>query len=154
MATLPFNLVVSNTDAIHFIAKKVPPRLHSLEPADLSGFTAVVVPASGDTGYTISAATAAMEHNRKVRAAVAENARRKVHSWTTSSAPLATALDTSLRPKAASLLLRLQAKFKDGTRSSELGTEVHDGHAMVREMRSLRASSAARPAPRSIVQVA
>ena len=34
-----------DTDAIHFVAKKTPPRLQSLEPADLSGFSAVVVPA-------------------------------------------------------------------------------------------------------------
>ena len=89
-----------------------------------------------------------MEHNRKVRAAVAENARRKISLKDyeqRSAQALATALDTSLRPKAASLLLRLQSKFKDGARSSELGTEVHNGHAMVREMRNLRASSASRP---------
>ena len=144
-----FNSVVSNTDAIHFVAMKVPPRLQSLEPADLSGFTAVVVPASGDAGYTIGAATAAMEHNRKVRAATAENTRRKISLKDyeqRSAQALATAVDTSLRPKAASLLLRLQSKFKDGTRSTELGTDVHDGHAMVREMRNLRTASASRPA--------
>eukprot|EP00966_Prymnesium_polylepis_P184326 4272404-Prymnesium_polylepis.1 len=58
-----------------------------------------------------------MEHNRKVRAAIAENARRKIslRDYEQRSAPaLATALDTSLRPNAASLLFRLQAKFKDG----------------------------------------
>ena len=73
-----FNSVVSNTDAIHFIANKTPPRLHALEPADLSGFSAVVVPAPGSESYTVSAATAAMDHNRKVRAANAENDRRRV----------------------------------------------------------------------------
>ena len=90
-----------------------------------------------------------MEHNRKVRAAVAENERRKValKDYEQRSAQvLATALDMSLRPKAASLLLRLQAKFKDGARSADLGTDVHDRHAMACEMRRLRTTSAARPA--------
>ena len=144
-----FNAVISNTDAIHFIAKKTPPRLHALEPADLSGFSAVVVPPPGSESYTVGAATAAMDHNRKVRAAIAENDRRRVSLKDyeqRSAQALATALDTSLRPKSASLLLRLQSKFKDGTRSSELGTDVHDGHAMVREMRALRVASASRPA--------
>eukprot|EP00966_Prymnesium_polylepis_P315183 7282724-Prymnesium_polylepis.1 len=72
-----FDAVVSNTDAVHFIAKKPPPRLHSLAPADLSGFSAVPVPAAGDANYSITSATSAMDHNRKVKATEAENSRRK-----------------------------------------------------------------------------
>eukprot|EP00966_Prymnesium_polylepis_P216864 5019785-Prymnesium_polylepis.1 len=82
-----------------------------------------------------------MHHNRKVKAAEAENSRRKVslRDYEQRSAQaLATALDTSLRPKSASLLKRLQTKFKDAPLSTEIGTDVYDGHAMVRELRDLR----------------
>eukprot|EP00966_Prymnesium_polylepis_P139947 3233228-Prymnesium_polylepis.1 len=90
-----------------------------------------------------------MEHNRRVKVAEAENSRRKVilRDYEQRSAQaLATALDTSLRPKAASLLKRLKDKYKDATRSMELGTEVFDGHAMVRETCELNKKSTARPA--------
>ena len=62
-----------------FYREQDPPRLHALEPADLSGFTAVALCQHlALESYTVSAATAAMDHNRKVRAASAENDRRAV----------------------------------------------------------------------------
>ena len=67
-----FDNVLKGTDAAHWVVSRDPPRLASLEPADLSGFTEVAVPASSDAGYF-----PASQHNMKVRAAVQENERRR-----------------------------------------------------------------------------
>eukprot|EP00966_Prymnesium_polylepis_P187969 4357320-Prymnesium_polylepis.1 len=83
-----------------------------------------VVPQPTDAAYSVSSATSAMEHNRRVKVAEAENTRRKVslrYYEQRSAQALATALDTSLRPKAASLLTRLKEKHKDATRTTDLG---------------------------------
>ena len=134
MAGVQFGRLKHRRDSFHRDQDPAPPPC-----IGTSGFIGLygccrAVPAPGSESYTVSAATAAMDHNRKVRAASAENDRRAValkDYEQRSAQALATALDSSLRPKSASLLLRLQSKFKDGARSTELGTEVHDGHAMV-----------------------
>jgi hypothetical protein len=102
-----FDGVLSSTDAVHYIAGNEPPRLAHLLPVDNTGYTEVTVPA-GDTDPSYFKA---IEHNRKVKAAVLENVRRKTVrddcKWQ-SAKLLAAALDQALRPKAASLLFRLQ----------------------------------------------
>ena len=66
--------VLATTDAAHFIQGRTPPRLVQLEQADLSGYTAVTVPSAGGLNQQL----AAVEHNRKVESAAAENKRRTV----------------------------------------------------------------------------
>ena len=66
-----FDNVLKGTDAAQWGVKHDPPRLSALEPADLSGFTEVTVPAPTADGYF-----AASQHNMKVRAAKQENKRR------------------------------------------------------------------------------
>ena len=44
-----FNSVLSNSDAMHFIADETPPRLAALEAADLSDYSAVAVPPVTDS---------------------------------------------------------------------------------------------------------
>ena len=90
---------LSSTDAVHFIAGRTPPRLSSLDPVNLSGYTAVAVPAASTS---LTQHLAAVEHNRKVEAASAENTRRKIlleDHRSRSATALAAALDASLRPK-------------------------------------------------------
>ena len=67
--------VIANSDAIHFISNRTPPRLSGLDQVNLSGYTAVAVPAAATS---LNQHLAALEHNRKVEAALAENARRVV----------------------------------------------------------------------------
>ena len=134
--------VLATTDAAHFIQGRTPPRLVQLELADLSGYTTVTVPSAGGLNQQL----AAVEHNRKVESAVAENKRRTVmldDLKRRSATALATALDTALRPKAAALLLRLQRKHKNVSASASLGSPVYDGHAFVKTMRQERTSTAA-----------
>ena len=134
--------VLATTDAVHFIQGRTPPRLAQLEQADLLGYTVVSVPP--DAG--LSQRLAAVEHNRKVEAATAENKRRAVmlddHKRRSATA-LATALDTALRPKAAALLLRMQKKHKDASATAALGSPVYDGHAFIKTMRLERLTPAA-----------
>ena len=56
--------VLSNADAMHFIAGSTPSRLASLEPTDLAGFTLLTVPAATKTNQ--AAVTMAMKHNQLV----------------------------------------------------------------------------------------
>ena len=138
-----FNNVLSSSDAVHFIAGRTPPRLSALDPIDMSGYTAVTVPAVGNK---LNEHLAALEHNRKVAAAQAENVRRKamlLDHASRSATSLASALDASLRPKAASLLLRMQKKHRDAAASAALGTDVYDGHAFVKTMRTERKGTSA-----------
>jgi hypothetical protein len=113
---------------VHFIAGRTPLRLVSLDPIDISGYTVVTVPAVGNK---LNEPLAALEHDRKVAATKAENDRRKallIDHQTRLATALAAALDAALRPKAASLLLRLQKAHRDTAASSSLGTDVYDGH--------------------------
>eukprot|EP00966_Prymnesium_polylepis_P220122 5092168-Prymnesium_polylepis.1 len=106
-----------------------------------------MVPAASESN--VHSRTSAIEHNRRIKAAVAENARRATvykDYEKRSAQALATALDTALRPKAGSLLSRLKRKFRDDADSQKMGCDVYDGHAMVLEMRALRANSSAAPA--------
>ena len=138
-----FSNVLTSSDAVHFIASRTPPRLVSLDPIDLTGYTVVTVPTAGTK---LNEHLAALEHNRKVAAAIAENARRKallVDHKTRSATALAAALDAALRPKAASLLLRLQKAHRDVAASSSLGADVYDGHAFVKAMRAERKGTSA-----------
>eukprot|EP00966_Prymnesium_polylepis_P249530 5769058-Prymnesium_polylepis.1 len=115
-----------DANAVHFIAGRIPPRLVSLDPIDISGYTVATVPAVGNK---LNEHLAALEHNRKVAAAKAENDRRKailIDHQTRSATALDAALDAALRPKAASLLLRLQKAHRDILASSTLGTDVYD----------------------------
>ena len=132
-----FDGVLSSMDAVHYIAGNEPPRLAHLLPVDNTGYTEVTVPADDtDPSYF-----KAIEHNRKVKAAVLENVRRKTVrddcKWQ-SAKLLAAALDQALRPKAASLLFRLQKAKRNATMSTTLGTDVYDGHGMVELMRDAR----------------
>eukprot|EP00966_Prymnesium_polylepis_P293256 6773352-Prymnesium_polylepis.1 len=75
----------------------------------MTGHAVVAVPA---VGSKLNEHLAALEHNRKVAAAKAENERRKAKDADRSQIALcdfprhvASALDAALRPKAASLLL-------------------------------------------------
>jgi hypothetical protein len=84
---------------VHFIAGCTPPRLISLDPIDISGYTVVTVPAVGNE---LNEHLAALEHNRKMAAAKAENDRRKallIDHQTRSATALAAALDAALQPK-------------------------------------------------------
>jgi hypothetical protein len=56
---------------VHYAAGKEPPRLAHLKPADLTDYAEVAVPTPTEASYMKIIA-----HNRYVRAAVAENARR------------------------------------------------------------------------------
>ena len=111
-----------------------PPRLAHLADADLTGFTEVTVPASSEPSYL-----KIVDHNRKVRVAIDENKRRATlcsdHRWQSATA-LATALDAALRPKAASLLFRLQKAHRNAARSTLLGTDIYDGHEFLKQMRA------------------
>eukprot|EP00966_Prymnesium_polylepis_P153469 3544332-Prymnesium_polylepis.1 len=63
---------------------------------------------------------------------MAENERRKamlIDHKARSATSLASALDAALRPKAASLLLRLQKRHRDASASAALGSDVYNGHA-------------------------
>ena len=138
-----FSNVLTSSDAAYFIASRTPPRLVSLDPIDLSGYTTITVPA---VGTKLNDHLAAVEHNRKVAAATAENARRKavlIDHKTRSATALAAALDAALRPKAASLLLRLQKAHRDVAASSSLGADVYDGHAFVKTMRNEKKGTSA-----------
>ena len=42
-----FSNVLTSSDAVHFIASNTPPRLVSLDPIDLTGYTVVTVPTAG-----------------------------------------------------------------------------------------------------------
>ena len=121
-----FNGILSTHDAVHYAAGAVPPRLAHLADADLTGFTEVTVPDASEPSYL-----KILDHNRKVRVAVDENKRRTTlrsdHRWQSATA-LATALDAALRPKAASLLFRLQKAHRSASRSTLLGTDIYDGH--------------------------
>ena len=138
-----FNGIIASTDAVHYAAGEEPPRLAHLKPADLTDYAEVTVPAATEASYM-----KAVGHNRHVRAAVAENTRRATmrddHQWH-SATSLAAALDTALRPKAASLLFRLQKKHRDATRSTKLGTDQYDGHAFLKTMRAELAAGGSRP---------
>ena len=63
--------VISQTDAAFYIVVKEPPRLSHLEAKDLTGFSEVAVPASTEVSNL-----KVLDYNRKVKAAVAENAQR------------------------------------------------------------------------------
>eukprot|EP00966_Prymnesium_polylepis_P253609 5862044-Prymnesium_polylepis.1 len=120
-------------------------RLKSLDQVNFSGYTAVAVPAAS----SLSQHLAAVEHNRKVEAATAENARRLVlleDFKSRSATALAAALDASLRPKSAALLLRLQKAHKNVAASAALMSPVYDGHAFIVTMRAARTTAAAAPA--------
>ena len=139
-----FDGVLSATDAVHYIAGNDPPRLAHLLPVDNTGYSEVTVPADDtDPSYF-----KAIEHNRKVKAAVLENVRRKTvrddSKWQ-SAKLLAAALDLSLRPKAASLLFRLQKAKRNATMSTALGTDVYDGHGMVELLRDARKAGITHP---------
>jgi hypothetical protein len=113
-----FNGILSTHDAVHYAAGSVPPRLAHFTDADLTGFSEETVPANTEPSYL-----KIVDHNRRVRAALAENTRRTSmrsdHRWQSATA-LATALDTALRPKAASLLFRLQKAHRHTARSTQL----------------------------------
>ena len=138
-----FNGVIASTDAVHYAAGEEPPRLAHLKPADLTDYAELTVPAPSEASYM-----KVVTHNRHVRVAIAENARRATMSedskWQ-SATTLAAALDTALRPKAASLLFRLQKKHRDATRSTALGTDQYDGHAFLKTMRAELAAGGSRP---------
>jgi hypothetical protein len=144
------NHVLSNVDAIHFIAGKTPPRLSSPEPTDLTDFVRVPLPASSDTNAaTISAA---MKHNQLVKTSHAENVRKRIlldDYRQRSAQALYTALDAALRLKAGSLLSRLMKAHRDATASTAMGTDVYDGHEMIKSMRTARNAGAAPARSRS-----
>ena len=99
-------------------------------------FAEVTVPDASEPSYL-----KILDHNRKVRVAVDENKRRATlrsdHRWQSATA-LATALDAVLRPKAASLLFRLQKTHRNASRSTctHLGTDIYDGHEFLKTMRA------------------
>ena len=67
-----FDGVIAGTDSAHYIAGQAPPSALANKDIDLTGYAEATVPAESDSKYF-----QIMEHNRKVRVAVAENARRK-----------------------------------------------------------------------------
>ena len=145
-----FNHVISNVDAIHFIAGTLPPRLSSLEQTDLTEMVRVLTPASSETNA--AAVSAAQKHNQFIKTSHAENARKRVllaDYKQRSAQALYTALDASLRPKAGSLLSRLMKAHRDAAASNAMGTDVYDGHAMVKAMRLARAANVAPARARS-----
>ena len=129
-----FNGILSTHDAVHYTAGSMPPRLTHLVDADMADFSEVTLPDASEPSYL-----KVIDHNRRVRAAVAENKRRAAmrtdYRWQSATA-LATALDTALRPKAASLLFRLQKAHRNASRSTLLGTDIYDGHEFVKTMRA------------------
>ena len=145
-----FNHVISNVDAIHFIAGTLPPRLSSLEQTDLTEMVRVLTPASSESNA--AAVSAAQKHNQFIKTSHAENARKRVllaDYKQRSAQALYTALDASLRPKAGSLLSRLMKAHRDAAASNAMGTDVYDGHAMVKAMRLARAANVAPARARS-----
>lgn len=138
-----FDGVITTANGVHYIAGAVPPRMAHLADADLTDFAEMTVPAKTAEPYLEM-----VDHNRKVRAAKAENTRRAAmrldHEWQSANA-LAAALDTQMRPRAASLLFRLQAMHRDPTRSTRLATNQYNGHAFVKTMRAEIASGVEHP---------
>ena len=109
--------VLSATDAAYYIAGTPPPSMAALAHTDMTGYSEVTLPAkTAGRDYF-----AAVDHNRKVRAAVQENVRKqqaREGAQLRSAIALATALDTALRPNAMSLLTRLQTAHHNATEST------------------------------------
>ena len=126
--------VIDASDSTYFLVGDTPPRLAHLKPRDLTGYQRVTVPAASDKGHLH-----AIDHNRKVDDAVALNEARKEQLADVelrASTALSRALDTSLRPNAASLLFSLQAAHINTTLTTARGYEVYNGHAMFRTLRT------------------
>ena len=103
-----FDGVLAGTDSAHYVAGQVPPSALANQEIDITGYAEVTVPDVSDGKYF-----QALEHNRKVRVAVAENARRKQareDAELKAAVALAAALDTALRPKSTALLFRLHRR--------------------------------------------
>jgi hypothetical protein len=130
---------VDATDSAYFLVGAMPPRLAYLKQRDLSGYTRVAVPVATEKGYLHS-----MDHNRKVDEAVAQNETRKAQIDDIQlrvSIALARAMDSSLRPNAASLLFSLQAAYPNAALTAARGYPVHNGHAMFNELRKRKSTS-------------